>query len=374
VWLVIAGRGFGKTRLAAEWVNARALQTPRRMIVAAPTAAAIRDICVEGESGLKSVNPAILYEPSKRRLTWPNGSTAVLVSAEEPETYRGLQSDTIWFDELCASRYGGAAWDQMMFGFRLGDDPRAVVTTTPKPQPVLKELMALPTTRTVRGSTYDNLSNLSPAFRDQIVARYEGTRLGRQELEAEILEDIPGALWQWTMFQAEGFRLESPPPLARIVIAIDPAVTVSEASDETGLVVAGLGQDGRYYVLEDASGKFSPHEWASRAVYLYDQYRANVVVAETNQGGDMVRTTLRTVRSNLPISEVRAKRGKALRAEPVVSLYEQNRVTHVGQFSELEAQLTGWSPELGNSPDRLDALVYALLELSEPVRGFVDFV
>jgi phage terminase large subunit-like protein len=361
-WLVLAGRGFGKTRTAAEWVRAEVEAGRRgRFGLIARTAADVRDVIVEGESGiLATARPDFRprYEPSKRRLTWPNGAIATTYSADEPDLLRGPQHDALVADELAAWKYP-EAWDMAMLGLRLGANPRVVAATTPRPTKLIRELVDAPTTHVTRGSTYDNLDNLAPAFADQIIKRYEGTRIGRQELLAEILTDMPGALWTYAMFE----NRKPPPDLARVVVAIDPAATSGEDSDETGIVVAGLGVDGRGYVLGDRSCRLSPDGWARRAVAAYDEWCADRVVAEVNNGGEMVEHTIRTVRKSIPYKQIHASRGKAVRAQPVAALYEQHRVTHCEVFEDLEAQLTGWTPESGTSPDRLDALVWALTDL-----------
>ena len=317
---------------------------------------------VEGESGLLSVGPENErphYEPSKRRLTWPNGAIATLYSAEDPDQLRGPQHDWAWCDEL-ASWKRPETWDMLLFGLRLGDDPRVVITTTPRPTKQIKELIADPTCHVTRGSTYENRANLAPAFFSQIVRRYEGTRLGRQELLAEILDDNPGALWRRA--DIEGAAVATCPDLKRIVVAVDPAATHTEDSDETGIVVCGIAHNGEGYVLDDMSLKGSPHEWGSQAVAGYTKYKADRLVAEVNNGGDMVEHTVRTVSPNVSYRAVHASRGKVIRAEPIAALYEQGRVHHVGTFPTLEDQLCQWEPGM-KSPDRLDALVWALTDL-----------
>lgn len=362
VWLILAGRGFGKTRTGAEWVRAEVEANRRgRMALIGATAADVRDVMVEGESGIMATaRPSFrpIYEPSKRRVTWPNGAIATTYSADEPDRLRGPQHDGGWADELAAWRRP-EAWDMFLFGLRLGADPQALVTTTPRPTKIIRDLMASATTHTTRGATYDNLDNLAPAFAEQIIAKYEGTRLGRQELYAELLTDTPGALWTWAMLDSR----QPAPDLARVVVAVDPAATSGEGSDETGIVVAGVGVDGRGYVLADRSCRLSPDGWARRAVQAFDDFDADLVVAEANNGGDMVEQTIRTVRKTIPYRKVHASRGKQTRAQPVAALYEQGKVSHVEAFAELEEQLTSWTPESGTSPDRLDALVWALTEL-----------
>lgn len=370
-WLILAGRGFGKTRTAAQWVQGEAESgRRRRLAIVTATAGDARDVMVEGESGILAVSPPWCrpkYEPSKRRLTWPNGARATLFSADEPDRLRGPQHDGAVADELAAWRYP-EAWDQLMFGLRLGRDPRVVVATTPRPTPIIRDLLRDPTTVATTGSTYENATNLAAPFLAKILSKYEGTRLGRQELYAEILDDSPGALWKRGAL--EGLRVTRAPDLSRVVVAVDPAVSSTEDSDETGIVVVGLGaNDGRLYVLDDGSmGRATPHEWASEVVALYRRHRADRVVAEVNQGGDLVEATIRTVDPNIPYSAVRATRGKAVRAEPVAALYEQGRVHHVGLLARLEDQMVTWDPSAGGkSPDRVDALVWAVTELLDLV-------
>jgi predicted phage terminase large subunit-like protein len=364
-WLILAGRGWGKSRTGAEWVRAQvASGRARRIALVARTAADVRDVLVEGESGILAIHRADerpAWEPSRRRLTWPNGAIATTYSAEEPDQLRGPQHDSAWADELAAWRYPDA-WDQLQMGLRLGRDPRVVVTTTPRPTPLVRALALAPTTHLTRGRTADNARNLAPGVVATLTARYGATRLGRQELDGEILDDAPGALWRLAMFDAA--RVAEAPSLRRVVVAVDPAVTAHEGSDETGIVVAGLGTDGRVYVLEDVSGTYPAEQWARRAVEAYRRHRADRIVAEVNNGGDLVAATLRAVDRTVPVVQVRATRGKALRAEPVAALYEQGRVSHVGLLARLEDQCASWDPTGDHrSPDRLDALVWALTDL-----------
>lgn len=361
-WLFMGGRGAGKTRAGAEWVLAQVRAGKRRMALIAPTAADARDVMVEGDSGVLTIardGERPLYEPSKRRLTWKNGALATTYSADEPERLRGPQHDALWADELGAWRYP-AAWDMALLGLRLGDDPRACVTTTPRPTALVRALIKNSTTAVTTSTTYANRANLAAAFFEQIVAQYEGTRLGRQEINAELLEDTPGALW--TLGQIDSTRKEKAPELKRIVVALDPAATSTEESDETGLIVAGVGTDGHGYVLADASLRATPHGWATAAWDAFKIWKADRVVAEVNNGGEMVEHTLRTVSHSLPYRAVRASRGKQTRAEPVAALYEQGKVHHVGTFVKLEDQMSTWTPG-DRSPDRMDALVWALSEL-----------
>lgn len=364
-WLILAGRGWGKTRTGAEWVRSIvSTGRARRVALVARTAADVRDVIVEGQSGILAISPPHerpTWEPSRRRLTWPNGAIATTYSAEEPDQLRGPQHDAAWCDELAAWRYP-EAWDQLQMGLRLGDDPRVVVTTTPRPTELVRALAASPTTRVTRGRTLDNARNLAPGVVEALTARYGNTRLGRQELDGEILDDAPGALWRLAMFDAS--RVDTAPTMRRVVVAIDPAVTAHEGSDETGIIVAGLGLDGRAYVLEDLSGVYPAEQWARRAVEAYRRHRADRIVAEVNQGGDLVASVLRAVDRAVPVAQVRATRGKALRAEPVAALYEQGRVSHVGLLARLEDQCASWDPASdARSPDRLDALVWALTDL-----------
>lgn len=380
-WVILAGRGFGKTRAGAEWVRSMVCgDTPlgpgkhKRVALIAETAADCRDVLVEGDSGLMGIHPKDfrpVYEPSKRRVTWPNGAVATLFNATEPDQLRGPQHDLAWCDELAKWRYAQETWDMLQFGLRLGDNPRQLITTTPRPIVLLREIMKDAKTVVTRGSTYDNSANLASAFLDQIKRKYEGTRLGRQEIGAEMLDDVPGSLWTRDMLDRNRkAKTDKLPDMQRIVVAIDPAgksqeTAISEGTAETGIVVAGLGVDGKGYVLDDLTCSLSPNGWARRALSGYDLYSADAIVVETNQGGDMVKETIRSVR-NVPVIEVTASRGKVTRAEPVAALYEQNRVCHVGSFPEMEDQMVLFTP-LGvagdTTGDRVDALVWALSQL-----------
>ena len=370
IWLILSGRGWGKTRTGAEWVKEQ-VETgqAKRIALVAETAADARDVMVEGESGLLSIYPegqAPLYEPSKRRVTWENGAVATLYNATEPGQLRGPQHDAAWSDELAKWRYARETWDQLQFTMRLGAHPKQIVTTTPRPIELIKALVAGQEGKVsvTRGSTLDNGRNLAKPFLEKIKTRYEGTRLYRQEVEGQILGDMPGALW--THEKLDLYRVkEAPEQFDRIVVAIDPAVTNTEDSDDHGIVVAGVS-GGEGYVIEDASMPGSPIDWARRAVALYDHYQADAIVAEVNQGGDMVTHTLKTARPGVPVREVRATRGKHVRAEPIAALYEQGRIHHVGSFPEMEEQMTlttnaGYEGE--KSPDRMDAMVWAMTDL-----------
>ena len=375
VWLIMAGRGMGKTRAGAEFVLREIkAKRARRIAFVAKTPADARDVMIEGDSGILGISPPWdrpLYEPSKRRLTWSNGATALVFSSKEPDQLRGPQYDLAWGDEIRTWYYPQETWDNLMFGLRLGEHPRTVVTTTPLPLSVIKKIMKAPDTVVTTGTTYENRANLAPSFFRQIISKYEGTRLGRQEIKAEMLEDVPGALWNRNIIQ-----YKPAPDMVRVVVAIDPAVTSSENADETGIIVAGKGVDGKGYVLSDRSARVSPDSWARRAVQGYDDFRADRIVGEVNNGGEMVGLTIRTVR-NVPYKAVHASRGKQARAEPVAALYEQGKIFHIQPFDELEDQLVTWTPENGESPDRLDALVWAITELflqePEPVERIIIY-
>jgi len=363
-WLILAGRGWGKTRTGAEFIRQEVKAgRAKRIALVARTAADVRDVVVEGESGLLAIHPAHerpTWNSSRRRLEWPNGAIATTYSAEEPDQLRGPQHDLAWCDEPAAWRYP-ETWDQLRFGLRLGPRPRTVATTTPRPTALIRALVADPSVVVTRGATCDNAANLSPGVVADLDRKYAGTRLGRQELLGEILDDAPGALWKRAWI--DDARVRAAPEFRRVVVAVDPAVSHGEDADETGIVVVGLGWDGKAYLIADATGRMPPEKWARTVVDLYHRHRADRVIAEVNQGGTMVEHTLRVVDRAVSYRPVHAKRGKALRAEPVAALYEQGRVCHVGAFSELEDQLCLWQPGDPDSPDRLDALVYALTDL-----------
>ena len=380
VWLILAGRGWGKTRVGGEFIRDFCTTHPgSRAALVAATFADGRDAMVEGESGLLEITPPYMLKGGTREaafnrsigeLYFANGSRARIYSSEKPGQLRGPQHHIAWADE--AAKFKDAhlgtqedtTWSNLMMGLRLGEHPRVVVTTTPKPHRLIKQLVGKGFTHLTRGATFDNLANLAPTFRAQILDQYEGTRLARQELYAEILEDVPGALWTLARIDALRRKEEDVPDLRRVVVAIDPAVTSEEDSDETGIVCCGLGENGHGYVLDDVSGRYTPAGWARRAVNLLHEREADRIVAEVNNGGDLVQFTLRTVDPNIPYRKVHASRGKRVRAEPIASLYEQGRVHHVGVFDAMEDQMCNWTPEnTGDSPDRMDALVWALSEL-----------
>lgn len=373
-WLILAGRGFGKTRSGAEWVRAQVAAGRRRLALVGPTAADVRDVMIEGESGLLSVCPPAVrptYQASRRRLVWPNGALAFLYSAQEPERLRGPQHEAAWADELAAWTYLQDTWDQLQFGLRLGPDPRCVITTTPRPVPLVRQLVEDPACVVTRGSTYENRANVSAAFIERIVRRYEGTRLGRQELHAELLFDAPGALWSLETLAA--CRVPHAPDLQRVVVAVDPSGSSgADDGDQQGIVVAGLGVDGLGYVLADYSCRLSPRGWGRRAVEAFDTFAADRIVAEKNYGVEMVRFTLQAVRDAVPVVLVNASRGKMLRAEPVSALYEQGRIRHLAPdpannpllaLEEEMRQATSAGYVGEGSPNRLDALVWALTDL-----------
>jgi len=376
-WLVLAGRGFGKTRLGAEAIRRLVCgPTPlaagqySRIAIVAETAADVRKVMVEGPAGLLSVHPTDfrpIYEPSNRRLIWPNGAEATTFNGTEPDQLRGPQHDLAWCDELAKWAYADEAWDMLQFGMRLGARPRQIVTTTPKPIALIKRLAKDATTFITRGKTKDNKSNLAPSFFTQVVSRYEGTRLGRQELDAEILDDVPGALWTRATIDSARAPITLP-DMSRVVVAVDPSGTKGndDAGDWIGIVVAGRGVDGRGYILADRSCKLSPAGWGRRSVDAYHEFSADRLVAERNFGGAMVEHVIKTTDTMVAFKEVVASRGKVQRAEPVAALYEQGRVSHVGELADLEDQLCQMTPDgfLGDgSPDRADALVWALTEL-----------
>jgi phage terminase large subunit-like protein len=370
-WLILGGRGAGKTRTGAEWVRALAtgLWEPafpraRRIAIVAPTHAQARQVMIEGESGLLSLHPEDErphYEPSKRLLTWPNGSIAQIFSAEDPEGLRGPQFDAAWCDELAKWPAGEACWHNLALALRLGTRPCAVVTTTPRPVPLLKKLLADEATAVSRSRTRDNAGNLAPSFLKDVTDRYGGTRLGRQELDGEIIEDDPAALFRRVMI--ERARCIPAPDMERIVVAVDPPAGEGPGADACGIICAGIDAQGQAYVLADATVQgLSPRKWARRVNETFETWKADRIVAEVNQGGAMVAEVLQSCGHNLPIRAVHATRGKRARAEPVAALYEQGKVHHAGVFPELEDEMCQ-APEQGRSPDRLDALVWALTDL-----------
>lgn len=388
-WLVMAGRGFGKTRMGSEWIRENTCgSTPmssgpsgwRRIALVAETAADARDVMVLGDSGILACHPKDFrpeWSPTNRRLTWPNGAEAWVYNATEPDQLRGPQHHAAWVDELAKFRYMQETWDQLQFGLRLGEHPRALVTTTPRPLPLIKKLMNDADTVVTRGATLDNQANLAANTVKQLYERYGGTRLGRQELEGEILTDIPGALWNRDDIDRTRIY-DVPEDLERVLVAVDPAVSNNEGSDEHGIVVVGLARDkdgyARGYVLEDGTVRGRPEEWARKAVALYRTWSADKIVAEKNQGGLMVESTIKSVDRSVPVKLVHASRGKVTRAEPISALYEQGRIHHVGRFDALEDQMCLFSVDTirsisNGSPDRVDALVWGLTEIFDKIVG-----
>jgi phage terminase large subunit-like protein len=370
-WLVLGGRGAGKTCAGAEWVKFLALGSLQpvlrrcaRIAIVAPTFDEARMVMIEGESGLLAVHndrERPRYEPSKRTLTWHNGSVAQIFSAEEPDGLRGPQFDAAWCDEMAKWKKADAVWMNVQMALRLGEAPQAVITTTPRPTKVIRSLINDAATVVTRSKTLDNRGNLAATFLTDVLAKYGGTNLGRQELDGEVIADDPDALWTREMI--ERARVRKLPPLTRVVVAVDPPATSGARASACGIVCAGLGEDGRAYVLDDAScRRLTPLQWAARVAKLFHQRGADRIVAEVNQGGDMVRDVLAQVDDALPVKAVHASKGKKARAEPVAALYEQGRVSHVGAFAELEDEMCAVIGD-GASPDRLDALVWALTEL-----------
>ena len=362
-WLLLSGRGSGKTRTGAEYTH-RMTEITGRMAFVGATGPDARDIMIEGESGLMTIAPPGMrphFEPSKRRLTWPNGCVGTIFSAEEPDRLRGPEHGYAWVDEPAHFALIQEVWDNLMFGLRIGKRPRVVATSTPKPRPWVKELVKEPGTRVARASTYDNLDNLAPSFAERILRKYQGTRLGRQELYGEILEDVEGALWTWDLIEPD--RVPHAPHLQRVVVAVDPAGGAKKSNDETGIIVVGVAND-HLYVLADRSGRFSPYGWAMAVDAAYDEFSADAVVAEDNYGGDMVISNLKSAGCTKRVIRVNSRRGKAIRAEPIVGVYEQHRAHHVGVFPELEEEQTTWQPyEDRDSPNRVDALVHGATNL-----------
>ncbi len=363
-WLILAGRGYGKTRVGAEWVRARATAgTYRYVNVAGATADDARDIMVEGESGILACchpweRPE--YRKHESKLIWPNGCQSLIFTADKPDRFRGKQHEALWADELAAWRYP-EAWDQAMLGLRIGPDPRAVITTTPRPTRLIRELVANPDCHTTRGSTYENKTNLHPSFFATIIRKYEGTTLGRQELDAEILDSVEGALWTRALIDAT--RVDHAPPCRKKVVAVDPNVSSEEHANEAGIVVCGWDHVTLHgFVLEDATEVGGPDAWTRRAIRAYHEHSADRIVAEKNNGGELVRIAIHSVDPAVPVKLVTASQSKRTRAEPVAMLYEQGRVHHAGTFPDLEDQLVTWTP-IDDSPDRLDAMVWGLTEL-----------
>ena len=373
VWLILAGRGWGKTRTGAMDALFYALRNPEvQVAVVTPTFGDIRRTAFGGVSGILKFLPREClmggtgrgYNATSSEINLYNGSKIMGVSATEPDRLRGPQFHRAWCDEIASWQYP-ETFDQLMFGLRLGQNPQCVITTTPKPTPIIRNLLKRTGGVVVtRGSTFENEANLAPAAISQLREKYEGTRLGRQELYAEVLDDLEGALWTYSLLEGSQCSLEQQPEYTRTVVSVDPAVTSKAESDETGIIVASLGEDGLFYVRHDATMRGTPDAWAQKACGLFEEYKADRIIAEVNNGGDLVERVIRTVDRTVPYTAVRASRGKIVRAEPIAALYEQQKVKHVGLFRELEEQMTSYTPTTGASPDRLDALVWALTELS----------
>ena len=381
VWLILAGRGWGKTRTGAEWLCEQVLNNPKAPD-GAPTEWAIigetfgdtRVMCVEGPSGILRVlerkglvnTEDFTYNKSSWQINFKEGQKIHMFGADNPDAGRGFNLSGVWADEIAKWRYSYESWSEGIApALRIGERPRAVITTTPKPIKILRDWVARndSSVYVTRGSTFDNATNLSSAALIELQARYAGTRTGRQELYGELLEDIEGALWHRSNIEKN--RITEAPPLLRIVVAIDPAVTSSNESDETGIVVAGVTTEGKFYVLDDRSCRLSPDGWGRVAIEAYHNWKADRIIAETNNGGDMVGILMQTIDPTITVTKVNATRGKRVRAEPISALYEQNRVHHVGAFPQLEDQMVTWTPDVSKSPDRMDALVWAITELNE---------
>ena len=374
IWLILAGRGWGKTRTGAENIITYAMKNPNVICgVVAPTTGDLRRVCFEGPSGLlKNLPPECYlesqsksYNKSAMEIKLWNGSIIQGYAAYEPDRLRGPQFHRIWADEVAAWRYP-ETYDQMMFGLRLGDNPKLVITTTPRPIKLIIDMVKRDGKDVVvqKGSTFENADNLAQSALDLLREKYENTSLGRQELYAEIIDEVEGALWNMKMIDNCRVEKSDIPEMTRVVVAIDPAVTSNASSDETGIIVVGKGENNRYYVLEDNSGKWSADTWARKAIDLFYTYEADRIVAETNNGGDLVERLIRGIDSSISYKPVHATRGKMVRAEPISALYEQKKVYHVGSFSQLENQMISFTGDRNTSPDRLDALVWGLTELS----------
>lgn len=384
LWLILAGRGFGKTRAATEWLDEEARKSKRgdQVLLAGRTPADVRDYSLKGPGGLLTHHPDIEYQPSNRLLIWPNGVHGLIRSGENPEEFRGFSGEKALLEEFCAWSYPESCWNNLMFGMR-EREPQVVISTTPRPISTLKRIMKMPNVAVTRGTSYENRSNLSARWVANVLDPLEGTRLGRQEIGAELLEDVQGALWTLTAIDATRRRPEDVPQLVRVVVGVDPQGS-KMVGHETGIVGAGLGVDRRIYVLADESINGTPGEWGNRAVATYERLKADRIVGERNFGGDMVETTIRAVKSTVSYSNVTASRGKQQRAEPIAARYEKSEVSHVGTFPTLEDEMCGFVPGVGlvtdataeqgaepsadgrkRSPNRMDALVWAITALTD---------
>jgi len=363
-WLISCGRGWGKTLCGAQTVRSY-IESGRakRVALIGATSADVRDVMIQGVSGLMSIAPPEfrpVYEPSKRRLTYPNGSICTAYADAEPEQLRGAEVDLIWCDEICKWKYPEYTLDMARFCLRGGDSPKIIITTTPKPIKVIKDLLEDETCYLTTGNTFEN-SKLPDAFVDHMKKRYSNTRIGEQELYARLLDDNPQAMWK--RHDIEDHRVLKAPDLKRVVVSIDPAGSHNANSDETGITVAGIGFNDQGYVLDDLSLKASPKQWGEVAISAFHKYQADKIVVEKNMGGDMCTHVLSSIDPNIPVKTVHASRGKVARSEPIASLYEQGRIHHVGFFAELEDQMCQWEPSLKGSPDRMDSLCWAMTEL-----------
>jgi len=365
-YLYRAGRGAGKSAAGANWVLQRVRDGFKRIALIGQSKADVRDTMIEvGPSSILRQSPpweTPVYEPSKRRITWPGGAIATVYSGDEPDQLRGPNFDSAWVDELAKFKFADETWDNLELALRAGQKPQVMVTTTPRPIGIIRKLINDSLTIDVTGSTFDNAANLSPRYIKRITGLYENTTIGRQELYGEILDQIPGALWTRDMI--DDYRVKQAPELERIVVAVDPAVTSKKTSDETGIIVAGTS-DAHAFVLEDRTGRYTPDTWARKAIALYHRYHAGVIVCESNQGGDVLKQVIHDIDDSINVRLVHATVGKAVRAEPIVAKYEQGKVHHVGNLERLEDELCTWVPGQGRSPNRLDALVWSLTDIFE---------
>lgn len=373
IWLIISGRGFGKNWTGSNWlINEHLEGRAKNSAVVAATSSDLRRYCVEGPSGILSLAPNHFrpeYKPSRSKLVWPDGAETLLYTSEKPDRLRGPNLDKVWCDELAAWRYLEETWEMLQLCLRYGDLPQCLVTTTPRPKATLRDLVKREgngidagDVAVTRGSTYDNIANLPKRFVNEIIAQYKGTRLERQEIYGEILDEFEGALWNYKLLDEN--RVNDRPTLVRIGVGIDPAISANEKSDLTGIVAAGIDSRKHGYVIGEHSLRASPEGWARKAVSVYKDLKADFIVAEKNQGGDMVEATIKSVDPNVPVKLVHASRAKITRAEPISARYEQHTVHHIGTFPELEDEMCLFLPgEIKKSPDRVDALVWVLSEL-----------
>jgi phage terminase large subunit-like protein len=363
-WLILTGRGWGKTRTGAEWVIENARKGAKHIALIGQTVPDVRDTMIKLGPGsiLKISHPSFMpeYTPSIRILEWPNGTIATTYSGDKPDQVRGPSHDIVWIDELAKFQYPKDIWDNLMFGLRESEDMRILITTTPRPIKTIKAIKAMPSTVTIRGSTYENRDNLPKKYFEQVIAPYVGTRLGQQEIEGKILDDNPNALWTRKMIDDN--RVNKHPNLIRVVIGVDPEASDTETSAETGIIAAGIDNNGHGYILGDDTCKGKPDKWGNAVVTSYYKYCGDRIIGEVNNGGDMIEYVIKTIDENVSYKSVRATKGKYIRAEPVSALYEQGRIHHVGNFIDLEDQLCEWEPG-EKSPDRMDAEVWAITEL-----------